>query len=67
MNHSNDVDHEVWMRCFTASIAGVFPARESQARPDPSALVKWCGDIADAALLEEQRRRRVTEVRTFGV
>jgi hypothetical protein len=58
MTRHNDQDHEVWMRCFTAAIAGVFPAREAQTRPDPAVLVEWCGKIADAALEVERQRRR---------
>jgi hypothetical protein len=56
-NTHDEHDNEVWLRCFTAAITGVFPGRESQSRSDPAVVVKWCGVIADAALNEERRRR----------
>jgi hypothetical protein len=55
-NTHDEHDNEVWLRCFTAAITGVFPGRESQSRSDPAVVVKWCGVIADAALKEERRR-----------
>jgi len=61
MTHDNDHDHEVWMRCFTAAIAGVFPA---QTQADPVAIVEWCGKIAHAALEVERQRRRNPEYLT---
>jgi len=71
MTHDNDHDHEVWMRCFTAAIAGAFPAQEASASqiiaeetPNPVVLVEWCGKIADAALGVERQRRHNPEYLT---
>ena len=59
--HDDDLDHEVWLRCFTAALQGVFAGRASQARGNPETLMRWCATIADAALDEERRRRKGDE------
>ena len=61
ITHDNDHDHEVWMRCFTAAIAGVFPAHT---QADPEAIVEWCGKIADSALGVERQLRHNPEYLT---
>ena len=55
--HESDTDHELWMRCFTAALNGV-TAAQLGTPPKPQDCARMCGEIADAALEEERRRRR---------
>jgi hypothetical protein len=65
MTHDNDHDHEVWVRCFTAAIAGAFSAGNMQRQAHPTNFIEWCGEIADGALEEERKRRRNPEHQAF--
>jgi hypothetical protein len=50
--HRKDDDHECWTRFFVAALSGAEQAFE------PTVIATQCAEIADAALREEQRRRR---------
>jgi hypothetical protein len=56
MDHDNN-DHDVWMRCFTASIMGVLGGHDAADESDLEAIVKYCAHVADIALDEERTRR----------
>ncbi len=54
--HDDDRDHDVWLRCFTAALAG--PTTTGPHGHRPNDIAEVCGQIADAALDEERKRRR---------
>ena len=53
---TNDTDHEIWLKCFTAALGGTL-SRYPQSLEPPN-VVSQCGELADLALKEEQKRRR---------
>jgi hypothetical protein len=55
MKHESDSDHEVWLRCFTAALAGPTGGHQVHTAED---VAEMCARIADAALREEHKRRR---------
>jgi hypothetical protein len=56
--HDNAGDHEIWMRCFTAALAGSLAAGNTLADANnPEGMAHRCGRFADAALNVERERR----------
>jgi len=50
-------DHEVWLKCFVATLSGATMALGTENRVGPEHSVSMCAAIADAALVEERKRR----------
>ena len=48
-------DHEVWVKCFVATLSGAAGAVVESGGPDD--VASMCAAIADAALAEERKRR----------
>jgi hypothetical protein len=61
MMHDDDRDHDVWLRCFTAALAGSTTAGQHGNKAKD--VAEMCGQIADAALDEERKRRRGAQPR----
>jgi len=50
-------DHEVWLKCFVATLSGATTALGAENRVGPEHITTMCAAIADAALAEERKRR----------
>ena len=50
-------DHEVWLRCFVATLPGATTALGAENTVRPEHIASVCAAIADAALQEERKRR----------
>jgi hypothetical protein len=50
-------DHEVWLKCFVATLSGATRTVDTESRVGPEDIVSICAAIADAAVKEERRRR----------
>ena len=49
--------HEVWLKCFVATLAGATRAVTTESGAGPEDTASICAAIADAAVEEERRRR----------
>ena len=50
-------DSEIWLRCYVAALTGLLAAHQGAAQLNPEEIAQRCGEIADAALKEQRRRR----------
>lgn len=50
-------DHEVWLKCFVATLPGATMALGAENSVGPEHIVSMCAAIADAALEQERKRR----------
>lgn len=50
-------DHEVWLKCFVATLPGATTALGAENTVRPEHIATVCAAIADAALEEERKRR----------
>jgi hypothetical protein len=50
-------DHEVWLKCFVATLSGATTALGAENTAGPEHIASLCAAIADAALAEERKRR----------
>ena len=50
-------DHEVWLKCFVATLSGTTKNIATESGVGPEAIATMCAAIADAALNEERQRR----------
>jgi len=50
-------DHEVWLKCFVATLSGGTTATGAENRVGPEHIASMCAAIADAALAEGRKRR----------
>jgi len=50
-------DHEVWLKCFVATLPGATTALDAENTFRPDHIAWMCAAIADAALAEERKRR----------
>lgn len=50
-------DHEVWLKCFVATLSGATRTVATEDAVGPEHIASICAAIADAAVQEERRRR----------
>ena len=55
VKHTNAANHEVWMRCFSAVLAGLGGQVSTS---EPPNRIEDCAKLADLALEEEIKRRK---------
>ena len=50
-------DHEVWLKCFVATLSGAARPATTESGDGPEDIASICAAIADAAVKQERRRR----------